>query len=117
MRFISTSKCPCAPDLDRVQWGCVSIWMSTVKPVYKLEMFFFYLKWTTNTHMIQFTPTSKAKLTISMIFEDFFNASKTGFTRPNDGWTGLCIKLWCGCVSAWLLTWTEFSGDVFPHGY
>ena len=70
--------------------------MSTVKPVYKLlEM---------DTHMIPFTLISKAYLTIFMIFENFFTFHpspvqpyfypyRTGFTHPNDGWTGLCIKL------------------------
>ena len=37
----------------------VDTWMSTVKPVYKLEMFFFYPKWTANTHVTPFTLTSK----------------------------------------------------------
>ena len=34
--------------------------MSTVKPVDKLGMFFLYLKWTINTHVIPFTLISKA---------------------------------------------------------
>ena len=61
------------------------------------------LKWTTNTHVTPFTLTSKI---IYMVLEHFFAPSffttpphphfypsTMVFTHPNDGWTGLCIKL------------------------
>jgi len=54
------------------------------------------------------TPIVKAQLTISKILGEFicslFYSSTTcdvhwylyttGFTHPNNGWIGLCIKLW-----------------------
>ena len=79
--------------------------MLTVKPVYKLLNVSDDLKWTTNTHATQFSLTFKAKLTISMVLEDLFCSlifypsthisthPYSFFTRPNDGWTGLYIKL------------------------
>ena len=39
------------------------------------------LKWTANTHVIPFTLTSKAKLTISMVLEDLVLLLNF-FTRP-----------------------------------
>ena len=38
----------------------VDTWMLTVKPVYKLSNVPDDLKWTTDTHVTPFTPTSKA---------------------------------------------------------
>ena len=38
----------------------------------------------------------------------YFYPSKTGFTCPNDGWTGLCIKLCCHLTSSHLI----FSPDM-----
>ena len=98
----------------------VDTWMLTVKPVYKLLNVSDDLKWTTNTHVTVVTPfsvTFKAKLTISIIdwygrvfaqfllpVHPYFYPSIFVFTRPNDGWTGLYIKLcasWvyvCVCV-------------------
>ena len=82
--------------------------MLTVKPVYKLLNVSDDLKWTTNTHVTTFSLIFKALLTISMVLEDFiatsfFYPSTTGppyfypsifvLTHPNDGWTGLYIKL------------------------
>ena len=55
--------------------------------------------------MTPFTLISEAKLKISMVLEDlflllnfvpvhpYFYPSTTVFTRPNDGWTGIYIKL------------------------
>ena len=40
-----------------------------------------------------------------VLVNPYFYPSKTGFTRPNDRWTGLCIKLWfsvCDCVFVYL---------------
>ena len=81
--------------------------MLTGKLVYKLSSVPDDLKWATNTHITPFTLTFKAKLTISMVLEDlffcsfifypvypYFCPSIFVFTRPNDGWTGLYIKLW-----------------------
>ena len=69
------------------------------------------LKWTTNTHLTLFSLDFKAILTISMVLEDlllvlhfltrppYFYPSIFIFTRPNEGWTGLYIKLCLGvCV-------------------
>ena len=47
-------------------------WMLTVKPVYKLLNVSDHLKWTTNTHVTQFSLTFKAQLTISMVLGDLF---------------------------------------------
>ena len=65
------------------------------------------LKWTTNTHVIPFTLISKAQLIWKTFFGSFiflpvhpyFYPSTTVFTRPNDRWTGLCIKLWWNIYS------------------
>ena len=55
--------------------------MLTVKPVYKLLNVSDDLKWTTNTHVTQFSLTYKALLTISMVLEDLFCLLHF-FTRP-----------------------------------
>ena len=62
--------------------------MLTVKPVYKLSNVFDNLKWTTNTHVTPFTPTSKA-----FIRPPIFLPVHIDFTRPHDGLTDLRIKL------------------------
>ena len=46
--------------------------MLTVKPFYKLLNVSDDLKWTTNTHLTQFSLDFKAILTISMVLEDLF---------------------------------------------
>ena len=87
----------------------VDTWMLTVKLVYKLNVSD-DLKCTTNTQVTPFTPRLRHKLTICMTLDAFcsffftqpppvhpcFYLSLTGFTRPNDGWMGVCIKL---CIS------------------
>ena len=80
--------------------------MLTVKPVYKLSNAPDNLKWAINTHMTTYTHfqgiTKK-----SMVWKTFapnlftrlppvhphFYPSIFVVTRPNDGWTGLYIKL------------------------
>ena len=44
----------------------------------------------------------------------YFYPSTTVFTRPNDSWTGLCIKLWCSvwCGSLWHI---EVWLHIFHH--
>ena len=67
-------------------------WILIVKPVYKLLNVSDDQKWTTNTHVTPFTLTFK-------VLEDLFLApsvfypSTHMFTRLNDGWMGLYIKL------------------------
>ena len=66
------------------------------------------LKWATKTHMIPFTLTFKTYLTKSMVLKTFFGffiylpvhpyfyPPIFVFSRPNDGWMGLYIKLCTG---------------------
>ena len=83
-------------------------WMLTVKPVYKLLNVSDHLKWTTNTHVTVFTHFQGTTNNIygfgrPFLRLHFFYPSTTRppylypsifvFTRPNDGWTGLYIKL------------------------
>ena len=96
----------CRTKLFPLTHVLVDSWMLTVKLVYKLSNVPDDLKWTTNTHVTPFTLTFKAQLTISMLLEDpflllhflpvhpYFYPSIFVFTRPNDGWMGLYIKLW-----------------------
>ena len=66
-------------------------WPLTVKLVYKLSDVPDDLKWATNKHLTPFT--------LTLVLEDlffgpsFFYPSIFVFTRPNDGWSGLYIKL------------------------
>ena len=88
-------------DLLPVTHVFVDTWMLTIKPVYKLLK---DLKWTTNTHVTQFSLTFKSSKNIygfrrlfapSFFFRPpYFYPSIFVFTRPNDGWVGLYIKLW-----------------------
>ena len=95
--------------------------MLTVKLVYKLSNVHDDLKWAKNIHMTPFTLTFKEGITNDIYgFEDFFTPSTTRppiflpvhlyfypsifvFTRPNDGWTGLYIKLCFGPNTACLI--------------
>ena len=74
--------------------------------------------------MTPFILTFKAYLTISMVLEDFlllhfltvhpyFYQSIFVFTRPNDGWTGLCIKL---CCLPWIISSSLCSCSVLWLG-
>ena len=69
----------------------VDTWMLAVKPVYKLKNVFYDLKWATIfTHFQDIYNNVYG-------FGDFlllnFCPSIFVFTRPNDRWTGLYIKL------------------------
>ena len=73
--------------------------MLTVKLVYKLSDVPEYLKWATNTHHTIYTHFQGISNIING-FDDFFLPvhpyicpSIFVFTRPNDRWTGLYIKL------------------------
>ena len=79
--------------------------MLTVKLVYKLSNVADDLKWATNTRDTIYTNfpgiTNNiyvfGRLFCSFIFlpvHPYFYPSIFVFTRPNDGWTGLYIKLW-----------------------
>ena len=68
--------------------------MLTVKPVDKIKNVSDDLKWTKNTHVTPFTLTFEGSMVVEPFFAPFFYPSTTVFTHPNDGWTGLCIKLW-----------------------
>ena len=66
--------------------------MLTVKPVYELLNVSDDLKWTTNTHVTpHFQGITK---NIYDFWKTIFLPIHIRFTRPNDGWTGLYIKLW-----------------------
>ena len=81
--------------------------MLTVKPVYKLLNVSDDLKWTTYKHTCDtiFTHFQGITKNIYMVLEDLFllfhfftrpphyYPSIFVFTRPNDGWMGLYIKL------------------------
>ena len=96
----------CRIKLFPVTHVLVDTLMLIVKPVCTFLNVSDDLKWTTNTHVTPFSFTFKAQLTISMVLEDlflflnvlpvhpYFYPSIFVFTRPNDGWTGLYIKLW-----------------------
>ena len=60
--------------------------MLTVKPVYKLLNMSDDLKWTTKK--------APSFFYLSTTRPPYFYPSIFVFTRPNDGWTGLYIKLW-----------------------
>ena len=53
------------------------------------------LKWTTNIHVTPFTLISGItdNIYVFLPVHPYFYPSTTVFTRPNDGWTGLCITL------------------------
>ena len=97
-------------------------WMLTVKLVYKLSNVPDNLKWAKNTHVTPFTLTFKEGITndiyhgfwktflapftpfthistrppIFLPVLPYFYPSIFVFTRPNDGWSGLYIKLCFG---------------------
>ena len=96
--------------------------MLTVKLVYKLSNVPDDLKWAKNTHMTPFTLTFKEGITndiygfrrlfysvhhpsthIFLPVHLHFYPSIFVFTRPNDGWTGLYIKLCFGPNTACLI--------------
>ena len=92
--------------------------MLTVKLVYKLSNVPGDLKWAKITHMTPFTLTFKEGLTIDiygfgrfyllLLFRPppvhpYFYPSIFVFTRPNDEWTGLYIKLCFGPNTACLI--------------
>ena len=86
-------------------------WMLTVKPFYKLSDVPDYLKWATNTrdtlctHFQGITNNIYGFRRILLLFthpspvHPYFYPSISIFTHPNDGWTGLYIKLWEGQMS------------------
>ena len=99
-----TDRALCMIKLLPVTHVLVDTWMLTVKPVYKLLNVSDDLKWTTNTNTTKcdtiFTHF-QGITTISMVLENlfftrppYFYPSIFVFTCPNDGWIGLCIKLW-----------------------
>ena len=68
---------------------------------------FYDLKLTTDTRV---TPVFKAKLTISndpsyflSVHHQNFDLSTTGFTHPNGGWMGFCIKLCVSCTKLFIM--------------
>ena len=76
--------------------------MLTVKLVYKLSNVADDLKWATNTYDTIYTHFQG--ITNNMVLEDLFSFAPypsthfsthpySFFTHPNDGWTGLYIKL------------------------
>ena len=78
--------------------------MLTVKPVYELSDVPDDLKWATNTHDTIYTHFQGITNNIYgfgrfflllhfLPVHPYFRPSIFIFTRPNDGWTGLCIKL------------------------
>ena len=69
----------------------VDTWMLTVKPVYKLSNVPDDLKWATNTHITLFLLFHF--FTHPLPVHPYFCPSIFVFTRPNDGWMGLYIKL------------------------
>ena len=76
--------------------------MFTVKPVYKLSNVPDDLKWTTNTFDPIYTHYiygfGRLLLLNSFTRPPYFYPSIFVFTRPNDGWMGLYIKLCHQCV-------------------
>ena len=99
--------------------------MLTMKLVYKLSDVPDDLKWATNTHVTPFTLTFKAQLTISMVLEDlfwsliflpvhpYFFPSIFVFTRSNDGWTDLTIKLCTNICIQYILTYLRCAMYCF----
>ena len=78
--------------------------MLTVKLVYKLSDVLDDLKWASNTHMAPFTHFQGITnniygfgrpfcFLIFLLIHPYFYLSIFVFTCPNDGWTGLYIKL------------------------
>ena len=100
----------CRIKLLLVTYVFVDTWMLTVKPVYKLLKFYVSggLKWTTNscdtisTHFQVITNNIYGfgrPFILAPFFLPIHDPSTIflpvhiHFTRPNDGWTGLYIKL------------------------
>ena len=103
---IESNRQPCGRALCRIKLlpvthVLVDTWMLTVKLVYELSSVSDDLKWATNTHMTPFTLTFNIygfgrPFFCSLIFypvHPYFCPSIFIFTRPNDGWTGIYIKL------------------------
>ena len=125
----------CRTKLLPVTRVLVDTWMLTVKPVFKLSNVPHDLNRATNTHDTIYTHFqgitnniySFGRLFctfISLPVHPYFYPSIFVFTRPNDGRTGLYIKLWedptcclnlamlcCCCLIAWICcNWTGVSG-------
>ena len=99
----------CRKKLLPVTHVLADTWMLTVKLVYKLSNVPDDPKWATNTHMTQFYTHfqgitnniygfrrllfAPSCLTRSPPIHPYFYPSIFVFTSPNDGWTGLYIKL------------------------
>ena len=75
----TATRASCRIKLLPVTHVLVDTWMLTVKLVYEFSDVPDDLKWTTNTHITPVHP--------------YFCPSIFVFTHPNDGWTGLYIKL------------------------
>ena len=102
----------CRIKLLPVTHVLVDTWMLTVKLVYELSDVPDDLKWATNTHDIIYTHFQGITNNIygfgRLLFcflapsffihpppvHPYFCPSIFVFTHPNDGWTGLYIKLW-----------------------
>ena len=74
-----------------------------VKGVYYIYYYvcLWLIKWTTNTHVTPFSITFKCLFLEGCFFTCppiYFYPSILVFTRPNDGWMGLYIKLWSQVV-------------------
>ena len=92
----------CRIKLLSVTHVLVDTWMLTVKPVYKLLNVSDDLKWTTNTRDTIFTHFQGITnnfygfgraILLFFFYPSTHIPSIFVFTRPNDGWTGLYIKL------------------------
>ena len=95
--------------------------MLTVKPVCKLSNVPDDLKWATNTHDTIYTHFQGLTNNIYgferlassnfLPVHPYFCPSIFVFTHPNDGWTGLYIKL-CAWLCS-LFAWGGNRGDYF----
>ena len=104
----------CRIKLLPVTHVLVDTWVLTVKQVYKrvwwTEMDYKHTCDTIITHFQCITNNiygfgipffAPSFFTRPQPFHHISTCPYSFLTRPNDGWTGLYIKLWLGCVTCW----------------